>query len=71
MEKQYKAYIFWSNGEKTITLAKKEKRRWIIGGECINAYTDLGAKVFIEKNDGVFYLKGCRLIYQDTVGALD
>ena len=56
--------------DKTIeTTAKKINGHWLIGGDYLNAWTDMGAKVYIIKDGKVYYLKGAALIFQDNEGA--
>lgn len=69
--KEFRAIIFWKDGDRSESTAKKEGGRWVVSGDKPNAITDLGGKIFIEKDDGVFSLKGNRLIFQDNKGALD
>ena len=69
--KEFRAIVFLKDGKKVEMKAKKVGSRWEVGGDKPNALTDMGAKIFIEKDDGVFLLKGSRLIFQDNKGVFD
>ena len=62
-----KAQIVLKDGEMIETTAKKSDGHWLIGGDYLNAWTDLGAKVFIIKDKKIYFLKGAAMIFQDYV----
>jgi hypothetical protein len=61
----YKAYAIFKDGSRIDTNAEYRNRRWFVGGDVAAATTSLGAKIFIIKNEQIYWLKGNRLIFQD------
>lgn len=61
--KKFKAFVALPNGENVDTWAQKTKNGWLIGGDVRAAWGE-GAKFFVETENGVYYLKGNRLIQQ-------
>lgn len=62
------AEIRWEDGSFTKTSAKKVNGRWLIGGDCPSATTELGGAIYIINNGKIYRLKGNRLIFQDATG---
>jgi hypothetical protein len=65
-----KAIIFLVDGERVEAKVTKTKSGWLIGGDVLRAWADLGATVYIETEKGVYILKGGAMHFVDYKGCL-